>query len=150
MILSAQTIRELKIVTPFFERSVHDCGMSYGLSSAGYDVRVRQSINLEPGGFVLASTLEYFSMPDDVLAQVADKSTLARIGLAVQNTIIEPKWFGELVLELTNHSKDAIQITAGQPIAQIIFMRLDRPTEQPYNGKYQFQLGITRAIFEGN
>lgn len=78
-------------------------------------------------------------MPIDLLGRVADKSTLARRGLAVQNTIIEPGWRGYLTLELSNHGRDAIEIVAGMPIAQIIFDVLDEPAERPYAGKYQDQ-----------
>lgn len=84
MILPAQHIRaRVGMVTPFCERGVSH-GMSYGLSAAGYDARVRQRRILRPGAFVLASTVEYFIMPSDVLGHVADKSTWARRGITVQ------------------------------------------------------------------
>lgn len=137
-ILPAQTIREVRPVEPFCERTVFN-GMSFGLSSAGYDVRVAEFLYLEPGEFRLASTVERFMMPDDVLGSVHDKSTWARIGVAVQNTIIEPGWCGYLTLEVTNHSQWVLRIAAGSPIAQIVFHRLEAPTEQPYAGKYQNQ-----------
>lgn len=145
MILSAQSIRKAGIFTPFHERTIHECGMSYGLSSAGYDVRIKERVwlgkNCGHSTFSLASTLEHFAMPDNLLGKVADKSTWARRGLAVQNTIIEPGWRGFLTLELTYHGTEPfIEIPAGAPIAQIILCRLDEPTEQPYsNGKYQDQ-----------
>ena len=148
MILSAQTIRRLcqsdvafsPMLDPFVERQQHAIsGTSFGLSACGYDVRIAQDRRLAPGDFLLASTMERFVMPDYVMAQVADKSTWARRGLAVQNTIIEPGWHGWLTLELTNHGSNLINLRAGTPIAQIIFMRLDEPTEQPYSGKYQDQ-----------
>lgn len=138
MILSAQTIRRRGILTPFLERS-KSYGMSYGLSAAGYDVRIRESMHLAPGQAKLASTLEHFDMPADVLGMVADKSTWARRFLTVQNTIIEPGWTGYLTLELTNHSDVSIKLEEGMPIAQIIFHLLDEPTEQVYRGKYQGQ-----------
>lgn len=150
MILSAQTIRALcqpslrsqrrPMLTPFVERQQDPISLtSFGLSACGYDVRTAQDIILSPGGFVLASTLERFVMPDDIMAQVADKSSWARRGLAVQNTIIQPGWEGWLTLELTNHGKDPQHLLSGTPIAQVVFMRLDLPTEQPYTGKYQNQ-----------
>jgi dCTP deaminase len=139
MILSAQSIRERStLITPFFERTVVD-GMSYGLSACGYDVRIAQSIHVRSGWFTLASTIERFCMPLDLVGRVHDKSTLARKGLAVQNTIIEPGWNGYLTLELTNHGHSLIWLPQGTPIAQIIFELLDKPTEQPYEGKYQNQ-----------
>ena len=138
MILSAQTIRARGIFTPFCERS-KAFGMSYGLGPAGYDVRIAESMLLPPGGFALASTMEHFDMPRDVLGTVHDKSTWARMGLAVQTTVIEPAWRGILTLELTNHGREALSIHAGCPIAQIILHLLDKTTEMPYEGRYQNQ-----------
>ena len=86
MIIPGQTIRSLcepfnwlrdPMISPFCERGVEG-GMSYGLSVAGYDVRIAQDVCLEPGEFSLASTVEKFSMPIDVLAKVADKSKIGR------------------------------------------------------------------------
>lgn len=148
MILSAQSIRRRGIFTPFCERT-RDCGMTYGLGPAGYDVRVAEALALDPGTVSLASTVERFDMPHDVLGKVADKSTWARRFLAVQNTIIEPGWRGHLTLELSNHGAERIVIPAGAPIAQIILQLLDEPTEQPYAGKYQDQrAGAVAALFE--
>ena len=138
MILPAQTIRKLKPILPFHERTVHN-GMSFGLSHAGYDVRIAETIMLWPGPSVLASTIEEFFMPDDLVAFVHDKSSWARKGLSLFNTVIEPGWQGFLTLELVNHSSGALHIEAGSPIAQIVFMRLEQPTETPYTGKYQNQ-----------
>lgn len=138
MILSGQSIRERGIFTPFHERTVFD-GMSYGLSYAGYDVRIAENIELPPKGFTIASTIEHFLMPNDLLAQVTDKSTWARRGLSVFNTIIEPGWNGHLTLELVNHSSNTLNFMCGHPIAQIILFHLDRPVEKPYDGKYQNQ-----------
>lgn len=155
MILSAQTIRKLGIFTPFTERGTQN-GMSYGLSVAGYDVRIDvdalrpgwdsctmdgciHQAALKPGEFLLVSTLEHFAMPDDVMGIVHDKSTWARKGLAVQNTVIEPGWCGHLTLELTNHGPSPILFEHGDPVAQIILHRVDQPVEKIYSGKYQFQ-----------
>jgi len=138
MVLSGQTIRKLGIFKPFAERTKH-LGMTYGLGPAGYDVRINESVVVPPGGAVLASTMEHFDMPNDVLGQVVDKSTWARSFLAVQNTVIEPGWKGYLTIELSNHGTKPLRIEQGTPIAQIVLFRLDEPTEQPYSGKYQNQ-----------
>lgn len=148
MILPAQTIRGLGIIEPFHERTVEG-GKTYGLSSAGYDVRIDQGILVGAGTFKLASTVECFYMPDDVLGVVHDKSTWARIGIALQNTVIEPGWSGYLTLEITNHSTKGLFIDRYSPIAQIVFHRLEEATEQPYIGKYQNQeRGPQEARFE--
>lgn len=137
--IPAQTIRFLRPIEPFHERTVHN-GMTFGLSAAGYDVRIRETVHLGPGEFALASTIEKFDMPPDLLAVVHDKSSWARRGIAVQNTVLEPGWRGYLTLELTNHNhEELVTIEAGSPIAQVIFHRLEAPTEQPYQGRYQDQ-----------
>lgn len=123
--------------------------MTYGVGPAGYDVRIAESILLKPGAFALASTMERFTMRTDVMGFVHDKSTWARMGLAVQNTVIEPGWSGWLTIELTNHGYFDLTIEAGSPIAQVIFHLLPEPTDMPYNGKYQNQMrGAQPAIFE--
>lgn len=112
---------------------------SYGLSTCGYDVRIAQDIWLWPGFGRLASTVERFNMPADVMAEVKDKSSWARRFVTVQNTVIEPGWRGWLTLELTNHRPWPRFIRAGTPIAQIVFYNLDKASDQPYKGKYQDQ-----------
>jgi dCTP deaminase len=138
MILSGQTIRSLNIFKPFSERTVHD-GMSYGLSHAGYDIRLGENTLIHPKGFALAASLEHFEMPNNVLAQVCDKSTWARRGLSLFNTIIEPGWRGFLTLELVNHSDKTLVILGGSPIAQIVCSFIDQVPENTYTGKYQNQ-----------
>lgn len=138
MLASAQTIRARRIVEPFRE-AYRENGFSGGVGPAGYDIAVAESVILGSGQFALASTLERFSMPPDLLGVVHDKSTWARLGLCVQNTVIEPGWCGYLTLELTNHSDKLIHVRAGTPIAQVLFHLLDHPTDTPYNGKYQDQ-----------
>jgi dCTP deaminase len=143
MILSATTLRQLRPVDPFCERTEY-AGMTYGLGPAGYDVRVefdskgvRKKLLLGAGGFCLVSTIERFTMPPDVLGIVHDKSSWARKGLTVQNTVIEPGWFGYLTLELTNHTNYALIVPRGVGIAQVVFHRVDDATR--YTGKYQNQ-----------
>lgn len=148
-ILSAQSIERLCVeygmLSPFSDRFRYE-GVTYGLSSAGYDVRVefdsgghRPEWFLRPGEFLLASTVERFNLPSQVVGFVHDKSSWARRGLAVQNTVIEPGWEGWLTLELTNHGPHPLLIKRGQGIAQVVFQWLDEPTVQPYEGKYQDQ-----------
>lgn len=144
-ILSGQTIRQLELLTPCHERT-EEAGFTYGLGPAGYDLRLdlgpntlQRSWVIRPSAFVLVAAQERFNMPDDVLGRVCDKSSLARRGLSVFNTVIEPGWHGYLTLELVNHSSKDIRIEQGQGIAQVIFEFTDEPAERPYNGKYQDQ-----------
>lgn len=154
MILSAQSIRERcqphpvsgdALIKPFIERERFK-GTSVGLSPAGYDLRLVLAENadehwLAPGEFLLAAAREKFCMPSDLLGLVHDKSTWARRGLSVFNTVIEPGWRGYLTLELVNHGQNTIHLLAGQGIAQVVFHLLDQPTELPYpeDGKYMDQ-----------
>ena len=151
MVLSAQTIEKLckqkeePLLDPFCLRDTYE-GVSFGLSAAGYDVRVEfdqygliPAVWLEPGEFLLASTIEKFHMPRDIVGIVHDKSTWARHGIAVQNTVIEPGWSGWLTLEITNHGSRTVKLMRGMGIAQVVFHLLDQPTEFPYEGKYQAQ-----------
>lgn len=138
MILSAQSIRKANIITPFHERTIH-MGMSFGLGPNGYDVRISESVIIPPKGCVLASTVEYFEMPDNLMARVADKSTWARRFMSIFNTTIDAGWKGYLTLELVNHGDSVISIDANSPIAKIVFERLDEPTEMLYDGAYQDQ-----------
>lgn len=149
MILSAQSIRrrclESGLVTPFYERTeveIDGRRFTHGLSAAGYDVRLdmpQEEMALQPGEFILVATVERFNMPRDLIGIVHDKSSWARRGLAVQNTVIEPGWRGYLTLELTNHSPEPIMLYRGVGIAQVVFHLLDAPTDEPYRGKYQDQ-----------
>lgn len=125
MILPAQAIRKIKPISPFCERTCYN-GMTFGLGPAGYDVRIAETV-VVGAKFVLASTLEHFDMPTDLLGQVTDKSTWARRGVAVQNTIIEPGWRGYLTVELTNHGGEPIEIQAGDPSPNYLF-----PARGPY------------------
>jgi dCTP deaminase len=141
MILSPQSIRARclgtpPLITPFFERSVSTGGRSFGLSSASYDVRIDQDVIIPPHGFVLASTIERFDIHNDLVGLVKDKSSWARGGLFVQNTLIDPGWCGFLTVELSSNSDAEIRIARGEPIAQIAFAQLDELTELPYRGKY--------------
>ena len=75
--------------------------MSYGLSCAGYDVRLARDETLVTGFTTIGVTLEHMAFPPDLLGLVKDKSTWVRRGVQVQNTVIEPGWRGHLAIELT-------------------------------------------------
>ena len=145
MILSGRTIREEGIVFPHVERTetVLSCGrkLTHGESFAGYDVRVRERIRLWRGLTVLASTIEYFEIPLDVVGTNVGKSSLARRGIAVLPPPLEPGWKGYLTLELQwkpiwrEAWKLWTVIPAGTPVTQIQFHRVDAITEG-YTGKY--------------
>ena len=91
----------------------------------------------KPGRFALASAVEHFTMPDNLVGIVHDKSTWARQGLSVFNTVIEPGWHGYLTLELVYHGTERLVLPAGAGIAQVIFHDLTQ--RAAYAGKYQNQ-----------
>jgi hypothetical protein len=107
MILSRQSIlarveRADLIIRPFFREKVVRSGKTFGLGGAGYDIRVKldaEQVAIPRGGFLLATTVEYMALPNDLEGEVKDKSSWARLGLAVQNTTIEPGWRGYLTLQ---------------------------------------------------
>lgn len=123
---------------------IREHGVSHGLGEAGYDIRIKQKIRFVRGNisnrikrFQLASAIEEFDMPDDLVGIVHDKSTWARKGLSVFNTVIEPGWKGFLTLELVYHGDEELIIPAGAGIAQVIFHQTF--CKANYTGKYQFQ-----------
>lgn len=143
-ILSSQSIRRrltAGMLAPWCERTTHDeTGLSFGIGPASYDLRLAQALEMPgPGSFALASTLERWSVPDDLAVHVRDKSSLVRRGLAVFNTHVDPGFRGWLTLELVYHGTGRLRLPAGAPIAQAVFELLDEPTEQPYAGRYQDQ-----------
>ena len=144
MYLPAQNIRAIAkykgLIRPFCEHSLfEETGTSFGLDPAGYSVRIAQDVELPPQGFVLASTIEEFAFPNWIAGEVKDKSSLARIGVGLMNTHIDPGWRGFLTLEISNHTHEVRRLIRGQPIAQILFVPLAEATEMPYQGKYQDQ-----------
>jgi dCTP deaminase len=137
-ILTGSEIAALGVVSPIHARTVEN-GLSFGVGPVGYDIRIAQNVQLPSKGFSLASSIEYFDIPNDMVAFVYDKSTHARRGLSLFNTVAEPGWRGYLTLELFNASDNDIDLKVGDPIAQMIFHRLDQPTEGYGSGKYQDQ-----------
>ena len=148
-ILSGNTlkIKYPNIVTPFIDHKEIAHGMSYGLSLAGYDIRIAGDLVLGSDEFCITSSIEEFNMPRNVMGFIHDKSSWARSGLSLYNTVLEPGWKGFLTLELFNAGM-LKRIQAGTPIAQVIFMYIDDVTEG-YNGKYQnAPEGPQEAIYE--
>ena len=149
--------------------------ISYGVSSYGYDVRCtsqfkvftnifsatvdpkqfdeRSFVDVEgdvcvipPNAFALASTVEYFRIPRDVLTLCVGKSTYARCGIIVNVTPLEPEWHGHVTLEFSNTTNLPAKIYAGEGVAQMLFFQASEPCETSYkdrSGKYQGQQGVT-------
>jgi len=99
------------------------------------------------GHFVLASAMEKFQTPNHLVGTVKDKSTWARQGLSVFNTVIEPGFCGGLTLEIVYHGHNDLEILPGQGIAQVLYGTLAE--EAAYQGKYQNQgMNPTSARFD--
>ena len=138
MIVNGLDLLEARPIVGMVDQKMKEHGVSYGLGEAGYDIRIKQEIILTPENrFTLASAIEEFDMPSDLVGVVHDKSTWARQGLSVFNTVIEPGWFGFLTLELVYHGSGVLKIPAGAGIAQVMFHKTTR--DGAYSGKYQHQ-----------
>ncbi len=149
--------------------------VSYGISSYGYDVRCSphfkiftnintavvdpkafdsksfqdfegQTCIIPPNSFALASTIEYFRIPRNVLTICLGKSTYARCGIIVNVTPLEPEWEGHVTLEFSNTTTLPAKIYANEGVAQMLFLESDEVCETSYadrGGKYQGQRGVT-------
>jgi len=107
---------------------------------------------IQPGEFLLVSTLECITIHDDIVARLEGKSSLGRIGLLMHSTIgyVDPGWKGHLTLHLSNVSKLPITLYYKAKIAQISFLRLTSAVEKPYGSeglgsKYQGQVEPTSS-----
>jgi dCTP deaminase len=107
---------------------------------------------LHPGEFVLGSTLETVSLPDDLAARVEGKSSLGRLGLLTHATagFVDPGFSGHVTLELSNVATLPIMLWPGMKIGQLCFFRLSSPAENPYGSAkygshYQGQRGPTAS-----
>ena len=114
-------------------------GVSHGLDESGYDIRTRERIVLHPfKRFALASSMERFTMPTDMVGRPCNKSTWARRGLdASMTTKIEPGWHGYLTIEMIYVGWGRLVIPAGGGILSVLFEQLTNRCQ--YNGKYQHQ-----------
>lgn len=101
----------------------------------------RHGFEIPPHGYALASSVERFHIPDNVVAVCLGKSTYARCGLVVNVTPLEPGWQGFLTLEISNTTNFKVLIYANEGIAQLLFHQGERPitTYADRDGKYQNQ-----------
>jgi dCTP deaminase len=151
------------MIEPFEEHQVRS-GISYGVSSYGYDIRVADEFKIftnvnstivdpkrfdeqsfvdfkgdvclvPPNSFVLARTVEYFRIPRSVLTLCLGKSTYARCGIIVNVTPFEPEWEGTATLEISNTTPLPAKIYANEGIAQVIFFESDEVCQTSYADK---------------
>jgi dCTP deaminase len=163
------------MIEPFVEKQNRQGVISYGLSSYGYDARVSREFKIftnvdsavvdpknfsaesfvdretdicvvPPNSFALATTIEYFRIPRDVLVICLGKSTYARCGIIVNVTPLEPEWEGHVTIEISNTTPLPARIYAGEGVCQFLFFKSDQACEVSYadrGGKYQKQRGVT-------
>ena len=149
--------------------------ISYGTSSYGYDVRCSNEFKIftninsatvdpkhfdessfidlmgdecvvPPNSFALASTIEYFKIPRNVLTICLGKSTYARCGIIVNVTPFEPEWQGYVTLEISNTTPLPAKLYANEGLAQVLFFEASEECSVSYkdrSGKYMKQVGIT-------
>jgi dCTP deaminase len=121
------------------------------------EVTEDEAFILHPGEFVLGSTLERITLPEDVVGRLDGKSSLGRLGLLIHSTagFIDPGWDGHVTLELSNVANLPITIYAGMKIGQLSFVQLTEAAERPYGSegigsKYQGQRGPTPSRYWQN
>lgn len=161
MVINGTELLEAAPIIDMLKTKERAHGVSHGLAEVGYDIRIKQDVWYYPdqyhawngslirpaftvvdgrqttGRFALASAIEEFYMPEHLMGIVHDKSTWARQGLSVFNTVIEPGWKGFLTLELVFHGRERLHIPKGAGIAQVVFHCIAQPAQ--YDGKYQNQ-----------
>jgi len=105
---------------------------------------------LHPGEFVLASTYEVITLPDDIAGRLEGKSSLGRLGLLTHSTagFIDPGFSGHITLELSNVANLPVKLFPGMKIGQLCLIKLSSPAEHPYgsaiySSRYQGQRGPT-------
>jgi dCTP deaminase len=102
------------------------------------------TITLAPHSFILATTMEYVKLPDNLTAFVEGRSSIGRMGLFIQNAgWVDPGFEGRITLELYNANSLPIRLEAGRRICQLVFCKMDERALNPYRGKYQGQTDAT-------
>ena len=107
---------------------------------------------LHPGEFVLGSTYEFVTLPNDIAARLEGKSSLGRLGLLTHSTagFVDPGFQGHVTLELSNVATLPIKLWPGMKIGQLCFFQLSSESENPYGSqkygsRYQGQRGPTAS-----
>ncbi len=135
---------DLRLGTHFLRLDENNIGMIRLDEKAPYIELDQNEIIIPPLSFLLATTLEYIKLPQDLTAFIEGRSSIGRMGLFIQNAgWVDPGFEGELTLEIYNANRLPIRLQSGRRIGQLIFSRMDRVPSQPYRGKYQ---GQRRAV----
>lgn len=147
MILSKQTIQKLienkKIkINPFAEKDLGSVSVDLHLGVDALNPDSGKQINLTDyhlslDEFLLANTQEYINLPNNIVARVVPRSSVARLGVLVtfDADILPPNYSGKPILTLKNLSKKPILLKVGLAVAQIMFEEVDQPVEG-YSSRY--------------
>jgi dCTP deaminase len=116
------------------------------------EVKADEAFILHPGEFVLGSSFEYVTLPDDIAARLEGKSSLGRLGLLTHSTagFVDPGFQGHVTLELSNVASLPIKLWPGMKIGQLCFFQLSSASQNPYGSsaygsRYQGQRGPTAS-----
>ena len=130
--------------------SVIDPSIEQGELTREVEVGPKDYFILHPGEFVLASTYEVITLPDDIAGRLEGKSSLGRLGLLTHSTagFIDPGFSGHITLELSNVANLPVKLFPGMKIGQLCLIKLSSPAEHPYGSalygsRYQGQRGPT-------
>ena len=130
--------------------SVIDPSVEQGELTREVEVGPKEYFILHPGEFVLASTYEVITLPDDIAGRLEGKSSLGRLGLLTHSTagFIDPGFSGHITLELSNVANLPVKLFPGMKIGQLCLIKLSSPAEHPYGSalygsRYQGQRGPT-------
>ena len=110
-----------------------------------------EGIILYPGSFVLANTLEYFKLPNNIVCQLIGRSSIGRLALTIHVTagLVDCGYEGSLTLEIANLNNKPIRIYPGDKIGQITFEKIT-PCEKDYGqkgGRYQFDTDVNGSLY---
>lgn len=158
MILSGKSISEhlanssgIDVTPEPDDEQIQPASLDVRLGREKYNFEKDQRIKgpqhrFQPGKRYLCHTQESVSLPNRIAAQLAGRSSIGRQGIIVHKTAgwIDPGFEGEITLEMMNLGNEPVDLRVGDRIAQLVFFKLDKPSEG-YSGSYQNQSGATEV-----
>ena len=124
-------------------QTIAQAGLTYAIDpydhetvTSGVHETHAEYIDVPPGMFLLAETHECIGLPDDIVATIEGKSSIARLGIALHQTggWIDAGFCGTITLEISNANQRPVRLYAGMPIGQLVFYTTER-AEKPYGSK---------------
>jgi deoxycytidine triphosphate deaminase len=112
------------------------------LSGAGYDLRVKEEVIIQPGRGKLVATRERVELGHGLVGTLHIRSTLARAGIIASLALVDPGFRGQLTISLFNASQNSFRMIGNDRFLQMVLHRLGVKTEHPYAGKYQDSQGV--------